>query len=47
MLRDIASTESNRKPDRIAAMKELNLMCGFNQQNINVDSKTIEVNIVE
>ena len=43
MLRDIASTEANRKPDRIAAMKELNSMCGFNQQNINVDSKTITI----
>ncbi len=46
-LRDIASTASNRKSDRIAAVKELNSMCGFNQQNINVDSKTIVIEFEE
>ena len=38
MLRDIASNEATSKKDRIAAMKELNSMGGFNQQNISVDS---------
>ena len=36
MLREIAaSSKSNR--DRVSAIKELNSMCGFNQQNINAN----------
>lgn len=42
MLMDIAQSSKSPK-DRIAAIKELNLMCGFNQQNIKVDSDKLEI----
>lgn len=45
MLREIASTQDNRKPDRIAAIKELNHMLGLGQENINVDSNSITIEI--
>lgn len=47
MLKDIASTKSNKKPDRIAAMKELNSMLGLNQTNINVDTSVITLEFVD
>lgn len=43
ILKDIATTTTNKKSDRIAAIKEINLMCGFNQQNINVADQVITI----
>ena len=36
MLREIAASSKSNK-DRVSAIKELNSMCGFNQQNINAN----------
>lgn len=47
MLRDIASKVSNKKTDRIAAMKELNSMLGINQTNINVETNTITLEFID
>ncbi len=47
ILSDIAAT-STRNSDRVSAIKELNSMCGFNAQNVNVNGKVdgeIEVTI--
>lgn len=47
MLKDIASRPSNKKTDRIAAMKELNSMLGLNQLNLTVDTNTITLEFVD
>lgn len=40
MLKDIASSIDSNSKDKVAAIKELNSMCGYNQHNVNVDAKT-------
>lgn len=45
ILKDIATTTTNKKSDRIAAIKELNLMFGYNQHNVNVADQTITVEL--
>ena len=45
ILKDIATTTTNKKSDRIAAIKELNLMFGYNQHNVNVADQVITVEL--
>lgn len=43
MLLEIASGLKVTNKDKIAAIKELNSMCGYNIQNINIDTNTITI----
>lgn len=48
ILRSIASDHNNRKGDRISAIKELDSIMGYAQQNVNLNGKVdsdIEVTI--
>lgn len=47
-LASMATDLDTKKSDRIAAIKELNSMFGYNQQNINMDAtQTINVSLVD
>ena len=46
-LRDIASSLENKNTDRIAAVKELNHMLGLGQENINLDTNTITIELID
>ena len=45
MLLEIATSLGANNRDKVAAIKELNSMCGFNIQNINVDTNTITIEL--
>ena len=45
MLLEIATGLTANNRDKVAAIKELNSMCGFNIQNINVESNTITIEL--